>query len=84
MLKMKYRKYPKIIEAIMRRHDVYNKQLELCEKLEREGKALIIRPEEKLSIDKFSKNASRIVKLYDEGIIEGRLAVKMMKRKWKL
>jgi len=82
LVKRKYKNYPKLVDALIKRHEMYNKQLELCEKLENEGKAIIIRPEEKLKVDRYNKNAIKLLKLYDEGILEGRLAVKMIKRKW--
>jgi len=39
------RKYPKLVEAISKRADLYNDTVEYCEQLEREGKAVILRPE---------------------------------------
>ncbi len=41
-------KYPKIAEEIRTRYVKYNRSLKLCEKLEQEGKAIIIRPEHPL------------------------------------
>ena len=76
ILKLYYRKYPKLIEAMINRHDVYNRQLALCEELEREGKALIIRPLVKLSVDRTAADVSKLLALYDEGHEEGLLAIK--------
>jgi predicted patatin/cPLA2 family phospholipase len=70
-----YKKYPELIGAIMRRHEEYNRQIDLCEKLEKEGKAIIIRPKEQLTIDRASKNVKKILALYEEGIEEGKEAI---------
>jgi len=78
ILKLLYRKYPKLVEAMLNRHEVYNRQLQLCEELEREGKALIIRPKKPLSLDRLGKNIEKLLMLYDEGHEEGRVAIKRM------
>lgn len=71
LLKLFYRKYPAVVEAIGRRHEIYNRQLALCEKLEREGKAVIIRPEKPLQIDRTGSDTAKLLELYDEGHAEG-------------
>lgn len=40
-----YRKYPAMVEAMMKRHDVYNRTLEELEDLERDGKAYLFYPD---------------------------------------
>ncbi len=67
-----YRKYPKFIDALNARGKVYNDQLELVEKWEKEGKILVIRPEKKLQVDRIERNADRLQALYDEGLAVGR------------
>jgi len=59
----------------MRRHEVYNRQLALCEKLRQEGKALIIRPLIPLSVDRITADVDKLLALYDEGHAEGTQAV---------
>lgn len=39
-----YSKYPKFLECVNRRTKLYKEQIELCEKLEKEGKVILIRP----------------------------------------
>jgi predicted patatin/cPLA2 family phospholipase len=79
ILKMFYGKYPRLVDAILRRHEMYNKQLALCEKLERENKALIIRPLEPINVDRVSTDTNKLLKLYDEGHIEGAQAAGKLK-----
>lgn len=42
------RKYPEVSKALLTRHIGYNKSLAYCEKLEEEGKAIILRPKKPL------------------------------------
>ena len=67
LAKLKYRKYPNVIETLKKRHEVYNKQIELCEKLEKEGNAIIIRPKEPLKVNMATRDTKLILELYDEG-----------------
>lgn len=43
------RKYPAMSEAILSRPDRYNEVVEMCEQLEKEGKAMILRPNYRLN-----------------------------------
>lgn len=43
------RKYPAMSEAILSRPDRYNQVVEMCEQLEKEGKAMILRPNYRLN-----------------------------------
>ena len=73
VLKLFYKKYPKLIEAISKRHTIYNSQITLCEQLEKEGKALIIRPLKPLSFDSSAyRNIKKLLELYDEGFNEAK------------
>ena len=68
ILKLFYKKYPKLIDAILNRHDTYNRQLALCEQLEKEGKAIIIRPLKPLAVnDSTGRDIEKLLELYDEG-----------------
>lgn len=78
LLKLFYGKYPKFIEAMLNRHEAYNRQVALCEELERNGKAVIIRPLEPLSVGRTESDTQKILDLYDEGHREGAAAVKLI------
>ena len=47
---------------------LYNKQLEEAERLEQEGKAVIIRPQIPLEIDKLDIKPDKLMALHDHGI----------------
>lgn len=75
LLKAVFRKYPAVAEAMRRRHEIYNRQLALCERLEREGRAAIIRPLEPLRVGRTSADVPALLALHDEGLREGRAAL---------
>jgi len=76
--KTRYRKYPHLIEAMAARHKIYARQAALCEQLEAEGKAMIIRPEKPLWESRSENSAGKLLALYDEGVDLGRSAVKKL------
>jgi len=78
ILKLFYRKYPNLIETIMNRHEIYNRQLALCEQLEREKKAVIIRPLLPLAVDRTAADVNKLLALYDEGHDEGKQIIKII------
>ena len=78
LLKRFYKEYPQLIETILNRHETYNRQLALCEKLAHEKRALIIRPNKPLSVDRTSANIDKLLKLYDDGHMEGAEAVQVL------
>ena len=66
------RRYPKVAEALEIRHERYNAQLAICEDLERDGKAMIIRPTKPLAMSRTDKDIPALLNLHDEGLDEGR------------
>ena len=61
------RKYPKMIEAMDQRHVMYNQQLAYVYQAESTGRALVIRPDEKLPIGHISHNPDEMQRVYDIG-----------------
>ena len=62
-----YRHYPHLREAIRRRNEVYNHQIELVERLEDEGRLTVLRPEKPIVVNRIERNSRRLSDLYDEG-----------------
>ena len=67
LVSMFYNKYPKLQGAIKNRAKVYNETLDLIDKLEEEGRALVIRPEKPLKVSRIEKDINKLVELYNEG-----------------
>ena len=79
-LKAFYKKYPRLMDVILRRHEIYGRQIALCEQLEREGKAIIIRPLKPLAVDRSATDTAKLLALYDEGHEEGRAAMAVLRQ----
>ena len=60
-------KYPNLRKTLARRNEMYNAQMELVERLEHEGKILVIRPERPLEVGRLCKDTDKMRRLYDEG-----------------
>jgi len=78
-----YRKYPQLVEAMRRHHEVYNRQLRLCEQMAADGRALIIRPRNPLSMDSTDRDIPALLRLHDEGYEEGKQSMLRIKDRWK-
>lgn len=61
------RKYSNLKNAFLTRHEMYNETVRFCEKLEREGKAIILRPREDQAIDSFEKDVNVLRQAYNNG-----------------
>ena len=62
-----YKKYPRLRVVLSHRCACYNEQLELVERLEQEGKLIVIRPEKPVVVDRIEKNIKKLEDLYQEG-----------------
>lgn len=67
LIRHKYRQYPKLVEAMDSRHLVYNETLSYIAEQEKQGKLFVIRPKEKLQIDRVEKNPDKLKEIYDIG-----------------
>lgn len=67
ILKLKYSKYPLLVEMMMNRYTKYNETLDHIEQLEKDGKAIVIRPSNKLKVGKFEKNSDKLYELFRNG-----------------
>lgn len=62
-----YRRFPRLRVVLSHRCECYNRQLELVERLEDEGKIIAVRPMERLEVDRLESNSTKLRALYDEG-----------------
>jgi len=74
VLRMAYHKYPHLVWALKAHHDAYNRQVLLAERLEREGRALIIRPHSTVDVSQIKAEPEKLLDLHDEGHLDGALA----------
>lgn len=67
ILRKKYKKYPKLADAILNRHNMYNSQLEYVKELEKEGRAYVVRPSHPLHCSTLEKNKDILNDIYKDG-----------------
>ena len=71
LMRLALRKYPKMIEAMEKRHLMYNQELDYVRKAECEGRCLVIRPDEKLPIGHISHDPENMRRVYEIGRRKG-------------
>lgn len=62
-----YRKYPRFVEAIYKRHSMYNAELDYVATREKEGKVLVVRPSRFIKVGKMESNLERVKEMYELG-----------------
>ena len=62
-----YRNYPRLRVALSHRIEAYNRQLDLIDELEEQGKILVIRPEKPVVVGRMEKDVNKLEDLYEEG-----------------
>ena len=67
LMKLRYRKYPKLVETMANRHNEYNETLAYIRERERLGKLLVIAPEENLNIHRIETNPDELWRVYEIG-----------------
>lgn len=62
-----YRKYPNVKETIRNRNAMYNKQMELVESMEHDGRVEVLRPIKPIQVGRIERNIDKLLALYQEG-----------------
>ena len=62
-----YRKYPNVKNAIRQRNAMYNRQMELVETMERDGRVEVIRPVRPVEVGRIERDTNKLLALYEEG-----------------
>ncbi len=65
--KRMYRNYPKLVEAMDHRHEMYNETLSYLDELEKEGKAIIVAPDAPLPVGRFEKDPDKLKTVWKIG-----------------
>jgi len=79
LMRIALRKYPKMIEAMDKRHHMYNQELVYIYEAEMAGRALVIRPDEALSIGHISHDPEEMQRVYDIGREAGNKYIERIK-----
>jgi len=67
LMRIGLRRYPEMIQAMDRRYLMYNRELEFVRQAEREGRCLVIRPDEKLPTGHISHDPEEMKRVYQIG-----------------
>ena len=67
LMRIGLRRYPEMIQAMDSRYLMYNRELEFVRQAEREGRCLVIRPDEKLPIGHISHDPEEMKRVYQIG-----------------
>jgi len=67
LMRIGLRRYPEMIQAMDHRYLMYNRELEFVRQAEREGRCLVIRPDEKLPIGHISHDPEEMKRVYQIG-----------------
>lgn len=67
LMKLFLRKYPAIVDAMAKRHIVYNEEKAYTFKREADGDVLVICPEHDLGISRTEKDVDELQRVYEEG-----------------
>lgn len=62
-----YRRYPRLRVVLSNRCRVYNQQLEMVERMEDEGRIVVIRPERRVVVNRIERDIKKLTALYEEG-----------------
>lgn len=68
MTRWLFRKYPKIAEQMLHRHEAYNSAVEELKRWEAEEKAIVIRPSRPIEIGHIEKDPEKLQAVYDLGV----------------
>lgn len=74
-----YRKNPKFSELLKQRFFSYNESMKYIEREEKEGRVLVIRPEEALNIGRLENNPEKTQEIYDIGYQDGLKMIEKVK-----
>lgn len=74
LIKRKYKKFPKLVDAIENRHLNYNKSLDLVNKLSEDGNSIVIRPKNPVKVSQVEKDKNKLTALYNDGYSDAKEA----------
>ena len=79
LMRLRLRKYPKLLAALKNRHERYNEQYKKIEEYEKEGRIFVIRPKAGLKVGAAERNKNKLISVYEEGRRAGEECLKDLK-----
>lgn len=72
LIKLRYRKYPKVYELMKNRHTAYNETLDFIEEQVKKGSTFLIQPRKASEVGRIEKDRVKLKALYEEGYQEAK------------
>lgn len=72
LVKQKYKQYPALVDQLITRHARYNAVRDRLFKLEEQGKAFVIAPEQPIEAGRIEKDIDKLLVAYDQGVERAR------------
>lgn len=79
-VKLKFRKYPKLIDTMLNRYKNYNHIIETIIDLENKKEIFVIRPSKKINISIMEKDSEKLQEVYDLGVQDCKKIIKDLKK----
>lgn len=82
LMRVALHRYPRMVEALDRRHLMYNAQLDYVAQAESQGRCLVIRPDAPLPIGHTSHDTRLMQQVYDMGRAKGESCIDEVEKFW--
>ena len=66
-MRLKYRRFPALADAVARQHETYNRAMDELEAEERAERLFVIRPSRPLAVGRYSQDRAELERLYQNG-----------------
>lgn len=80
LIKLRYHKYPMVIENMKNRHEAYNETMEFLEEEEKKGNIFVIRPQYDSHLGRLEKDKRKLRALYKQGYKDAEQSYEAMKQ----
>lgn len=71
LCRIRYARYPEFIDTLLKRNQGYNETLDYIDQLEKDGVALVIRPEAQQGLSRLERDPVRLSALHQSGLTDG-------------
>lgn len=80
IIRLKFHKYPNLINTMLNRYKKYNEVIEDIIEMEKQGELFVIRPEKQINIKLSENNPEKLQEIYDMGVDSGKKLIKKLKK----
>lgn len=80
LAKIKYRKYPNLVQTINNRYKNYNNSVEKIIDMEKRKEIFVIRPTRPVSIKRIERNKNKLQEMYDSGVKDGKNKIEELQK----